>query len=95
MGQGQGTPLASFLEGPGGFLFLVFFLFSFLSILKRPLIFLGSLCLKQELRNNGACVSGLLMSLGSAGENVFFFPHIPYPAASKDINAADWLPNGP
>lgn len=45
--------------------------------------------------SNAPCVSNILMDVRPAGENDSSFLHIPYPAGSKDINAADWLPNGP
>ena len=45
--------------------------------------------------NKASSVSKRVMNVRPAGENGSSSPHIPCPAGSKDINVADWLPNGP
>lgn len=83
-GDGDGHAWASFLGVSGG---SHFFFSIYLS--RKPVSQAGAAV------SNASCVSKVLTNAGPAGKNGSSFPPIPYPAGSKDISAADRLPNGP
>lgn len=60
-----------------------------INLSKKPVSQMGAAV------NTAFSVSNVLMNVGPAGDNGSSFPHIPYPAGSKDINVPDWLSNGP
>lgn len=80
--------MASFLEGLGG-------VFCWLVFEGNIHLFRKSMSPMGAAVNNAFSVLNMLMNVGPAGEKDSYFPHIPYPAGHKDINVADWLPNGP